>query len=342
MFDSAEVRDRFNGICFGCQCCDGRACAGKVPGMGGITNGRCFRSNVEALSKVLVRPRFIHDIEEVSTEIDLFGLHLKFPVIGAPIAGMWRNLPDIISEQALISAFVDGARGANTVTMTGGGLMPSKEPIEGLAFEMVKELGGGKNFIPILKPHSDDALLIRFISTARDLGCRAVGVDIDSMLSLAKWNGSKSRGVNSWHKIVASADIPVIFKGIMTTEDARAAVDAGASAIVVSNHGGRVLDDMPSTAEVLPGIASAVADEIVVMADGGIRTGADVFKMLALGAKAVLVGRPLIIGAVMRGSEGVQITLEALRDELIEVMRMTGTADISGVTRELVSTSLVP
>lgn len=337
MFDQAEVRNRFKRYCHGYRRCDGKACAGKVPGMGGLANGRCFQSNVEMLSRVSIRPRFIHDVEEVNTGIDLFGLHLDFPAIGAPIAGMWRNLPEIIGEEDLIRAFVCGSSSAGTVSMTGGGLMPDKTPIEGLTLGMSEGLGGGKNFIPILKPHSDDSLLIHFIAVAEKSGCVAVGIDIDSMLSLARWNGSKSRSVDSWRKIVGSTTIPVIFKGVMTTEDARAAVDAGVSAIVVSNHGGRVHDDMASTVEVLPSIVQAVSDEIVVMVDGGVRTGADVFKMLALGARAVLIGRPLIIGAVMHGREGVQSVLSTLRDELIEVMRLTGAASIPQISRNLVS-----
>lgn len=185
--------------------------------------------------------------------------------------------------------------------------MPDGKSIEESIFAIASDLGGGETFLPILKPHREDSLLAHYIAIAEQAGCKAIGVDIDSILALAKWNGSRSRGVDSWRKIVSSASIPVIFKGIMTVDDAKAAVDAGVSAIVVSNHGGRVMDDMASTAEVLPGIVRAVSDAVTVIADGGVRTGADVFKMLALGAKAVLVGRPLIVGAVMLGDDGVHV-----------------------------------
>ena len=115
----------------------------------------------------------------------------------------------------------------------------------------------------------------------------------------------------------------------MCVEDALAAREAGAAAIVVSNHGGRVLDHTPGTAEVLPEIARAVRHDLVVLADGGVRRGVDVVKMLALGAHAVLVGRPLAIGAMGGGAEGVRLTLEQIRNELKVAMILTGCATAS-------------
>ena len=122
-----------------------------------------------------------------------------------------------------------------------------------------------------------------------------------------------------------------ILKGIMTPVEAQIAIDAGASAIVVSNHGGRVLDHTPGTTEVLPGIVEAVNSSIPVLVDGGIRSGADVFKMLALGATAVMIGRPFAIAAIGGGAEAVSKKLQTLQSELKQVMVMTGAPDLSSI-----------
>jgi isopentenyl diphosphate isomerase/L-lactate dehydrogenase-like FMN-dependent dehydrogenase len=122
----------------------------------------------------------------------------------------------------------------------------------------------------------------------------------------------------------------------MTVDEAMVALDAGARAIVVSNHGGRCLDHTPGTAEVLPAIADRVKKRMTVLADGGVRHGADVLKLLALGADAVLVGRPVIRGAHGGGVEGVQVVLEKIRMELAEAMVLTGTRSVRDVKRAVV------
>jgi isopentenyl diphosphate isomerase/L-lactate dehydrogenase-like FMN-dependent dehydrogenase len=126
--------------------------------------------------------------------------------------------------------------------------------------------------------------------------------------------------------------VPVILKGVMTVQDARLAVKAGAAGIVVSNHGGRVLDHTPGTAEVLPAIAAAVKGKIKIFVDGGIRSGADVLKMLALGAEAVLVGRPMAIAAVGGGKEGVALLLNQYADELRTAMIYGGCRSLDEVS----------
>jgi len=115
-----------------------------------------------------------------------------------------------------------------------------------------------------------------------------------------------------------------ILKGIMTPEDARLSLEAGADAIVVSNHGGRVLDHTPGVAEVLPSVAESVKGKIFILADGGIRSGGDVLKMLALGADAVMIGRPFSVAAVGGLKEGVAKYLDQIRSELISTMILTG------------------
>jgi len=124
--------------------------------------------------------------------------------------------------------------------------------------------------------------------------------------------------------IIKSTALPVIIKGVMTAEEAVETVDCGAAGLVVSNHGGRALDSTPGTAEVLPEIAAAVKGSIKIFIDGGIRSGEDVLKALALGAEAVLIGRPVAIAAVGGGVEGVEMLIRQLKDDLKKSMLLTG------------------
>lgn len=124
-------------------------------------------------------------------------------------------------------------------------------------------------------------------------------------------------------------DGPVVLKGILDPEDARAAADAGVDAVVVSNHGGRQLDAVPSTAAALPAVVEAVGDRIEVLVDGGVRSGLDLLKMMAMGAKACLVGRPWAWAVAAKGEAGVAHLLEILRDELAVAMALTGTTDVA-------------
>ena len=133
------------------------------------------------------------------------------------------------------------------------------------------------------------------------------------------------------HEVIAATRLPFIVKGVMTVDEAEAAVAAGAAAIVVSNHGGRVLDFTPGAAEVLPAIAARVKGKAIIFADGGVRSGADVLKLLALGADAVLVGRPMVVAAFGGGREGVALVLNQLKNELLQAMLLTGTADVKQV-----------
>ena len=130
------------------------------------------------------------------------------------------------------------------------------------------------------------------------------------------------------------AEIPYILKGIMTPKGARKAMEAGAAGIVVSNHGGRVLDQCPATAEVLPEIVNAVEGKMKIFVDGGIRSGTDVFKALALGADAVIIARPFVTAVYGGGSEGVQVYTNKIKSELEDTMAMCGTFSLDEIGTE--------
>ena len=148
--------------------------------------------------------------------------------------------------------------------------------------------------------------------------------------------GSKS--VDEMREIIDHADMPFIIKGIMTPAGALKAVEAGASAIVVSNHGGRVQGGVPSTAEVLPAIAAAVKGRVTIIVDGGIRSGVDVFRAIALGADAVLIGRPILTAIYGGGAEGFKVYMDKIVGELKSTMTMCGAATLKDITRDKVWT----
>ena len=164
-----------------------------------------------------------------------------------------------------------------------------------------------------------------------------MAMDIDAaglpfLKNLTPPAGSKS--VEELAQIIKAAGIPFIVKGVMTVKGALKAVEAGAQAIIVSNHGGRVLDQCPSTAEVLPEIAEAVKGKVKIFVDGGIRTGTDIFKALAMGADGVLIARPFVTAVYGGGEEGVKVYIQKLAAELEDTMRMTGAMTLNDITSD--------
>jgi isopentenyl diphosphate isomerase/L-lactate dehydrogenase-like FMN-dependent dehydrogenase len=143
----------------------------------------------------------------------------------------------------------------------------------------------------------------------------------------------------NWNDIehfVSHSPLPVLLKGILTAQDARRAVEHGVAGVIVSNHGGRQLDTVPSGADALPAIADEVGGQIDVLVDGGIRRGTDVLKALALGANAVLLGRPVIWGLALGGAEGAQRVIEILRDEFDRALGLAGAPKASELDRDFV------
>jgi len=322
------ARERLKGYCRVCRRCDGRACAGEVPGMGGAGTGHGFTANLEALAAWRFNMRTVHHVTQPTTAVRLFGLDLAMPILGAPMTGSTYNFGAPLTEGDFIEAIVDGCLRAGTVGLSGDGADPAMFDSGLAALSRHGGQGGA-----IIKPREHGEVLAR-LAKAEAVHAAFVGMDIDgaglvTMALKGQPVGPKTR--DELAAVISSTKLPFLVKGVMTVEDALAAVEAGAAGIVVSNHGGRILDHTPGAAEVLPEIAAAVRGRAVILADGGVRTGADVLKLLALGAQAVLVGRPLVVGAVGGGAEGVALLLDAMRAELAAAMILTGTADVSHV-----------
>jgi 4-hydroxymandelate oxidase len=311
------ARDKFKGACRVCPVCNGRACAGEMPGIGGIGTGSSFIANYESLARIKLNLRTLHEIREPDIQYDFFGRPLKMPVLVAPLAGMAINMGNAMEERPYLSAMVEGAKEAGSMACTCDGPNPM---FFDLGMEILRENEGWG--VPTLKPRPEEAFL-PLARRAEECGVNAIATDIDAAGIIHLKKAGQPAGpwsVRAWKKVISQVKIPVILKGVMTVQDARLAGEAGAAGIVVSNHGGRVLDHTPGTAEVLPAIAAAVKGKIKIFVDGGIRSGADVLKMLALGADAVFVGRPMAIAAVGGGKEGVAFLLTEYADQLKTAM----------------------
>lgn len=327
-----EAKKRLSGYCRVCPVCDGRVCAGEVPGMGGAGTGNSFKANLEALNKYKLNMRTIHPVKEVDTNCSILGLKLGTPVLAAPMTGTPYNMGGAVGERQFIGSIVTGSRKASSIGFTGDGADPTMydSGIEAI----IEEKGWG---IAIIKPRSQNEVIAR-IRRAEEAGVAAVGVDIDGagLVTMAlKGQPVEPKTKDEIKKLVSATKLPFILKGIMTVDEAEMAVEAGVAAIVVSNHGGRILDHTPGAAEVLPDIAKAVGDRITVLADGGVRSGVDVLKLLALGAKAVLIGRPLVVGAFGGDAEGVSLIINKYTSELSQAMLLTGCPSLEDVSTNI-------
>jgi len=328
-----QAREQLKGFCRVCPVCDGRACAGEVPGMGGVGTGSAFKANMDALAAVRLNMRTVHGVKEPDLSLDLWGKTLAMPILVAPITGSTYNMGGKMSEEDFITEMVAGALMAGSLCMTGDGADPT---MFGSGIKAGAANKGGS--IAIIKPRAQEVIK-GHLKTAEEAGVLAAGMDIDGagLVTMAmKGQPVGPKTPEELSEVIASTQLPFIVKGIMTADEAEAAVKAGAAAIVVSNHGGRVLDFTPGAAEVLPEIAARVKGKAIIFADGGVRSGADVLKLLALGADAVLVGRPLIIAAFGGGREGVAMYLNQLKNELLQAMLLTGTGDVKQVSASIV------
>ncbi len=324
-----NARKKFYIACKACTVCDGRECAGKVPGIGGIGTGSTFTENLTALARYQINLRTIHEVKIPQTSVELFGHKLALPVLAAPITGMETNLAGGMDEKEYAEAILDGCLESGTLGMVGDGASPKKYLI---GLEAIKKRGGLG--IPIFKPREYNLDIIKRFKAAEDAGAVAVGVDIDAAsfkTMTLKGQAVGPKTISQLQELKSNLNVPFILKGIMNVESALAAIEAGADAIVVSNHGGRVMDYMPGTAEVLPEITNAVGGRVKVLVDGGIREGIDILKMLALGADAVMIGRPVCIAAFGAGEEGVSFYFKEKLNELKKAMILTGCGSIGSI-----------
>jgi isopentenyl diphosphate isomerase/L-lactate dehydrogenase-like FMN-dependent dehydrogenase len=319
-----------------------------------------LRRNREAFDWVELVPRGIADVSPLSTTTEILGTAMKFPILASPSAGHTALHPqgELATHQ--------GATAASGTPMIISG--QASFPVDKIA-----EAAAG----PIwwqLYPQEDLDRTKELLDQALTAGAKAIVMTVDQQASYyertvhdrhlnAAPQGGAGRGgagrarggtpsnpyrlqaARLWYnwqyvdQVRKMLKVPLAVKGVLTAEDAKAFVDRGCDAIYVSNHGGRSLDYDPSTLEVLTEIVDAVPARVPVLFDSGIRSGSDILKALALGAKAVCIGRGVRWGLAAYGAPGVQRVLEILQAELAMAMTQTGRPDLASIDRSLVRTN---
>jgi 4-hydroxymandelate oxidase len=325
---------------------------------GGSGDEHSLRWNTEAWSRIRLAPRFLVDVSAIDSGLTLLGHHLAAPIMLAPTAAHALFHPE--GELATVR----GAAAAETLVI-----------VSTLATVDVQEVGAAaagpwwfqvyvqrdRGFTQDLARRAVDAGASALMLTvdlpvlgARDTDRRnslglPPGIEYANLrgLDLVADELPPERRVYNPHLdpsvtwddldwLASLVEVPVLVKGILRPDDARRAVDHGAAAVVVSNHGARNLDTVPPTAEALPRIVAEVGDEVPVLVDGGVRRGTDVAKALMLGATAVLVGRPYVWGLAVYGADGVKLVVDLLRTELEMAMGLLGAPTLADLTPDLV------
>jgi isopentenyl diphosphate isomerase/L-lactate dehydrogenase-like FMN-dependent dehydrogenase len=314
------------------------------------------KDNVTAWRKLKLRPRVLRDIAEVDTSVNLLGARLNTPIVVAPTGRHHLFHADGERETARGAA----AAGALFVMSTSGAT---------LVEDVAAERGNATQWFQLYMQPDRDATA-RLLDRCVAAGFKALVLTVDQ--PVPGWSpraarqpviaSDKVRSVNmvgqpiartaydpdrkglamfptNFHDLewlVGRANMPVVVKGVLRSDDALRCVECGVKGIMVSNHGGRHLDTTVTTAEVIAEIAGAVGGKAEVYVDGGIRRGTDIVKALALGARAVLLGRPPLWGLSVAGAAGVQAVLQHMHDEMVRAMRLCGANSLTALTSDLV------
>jgi len=291
-----------------------------------------FYRNPRSFQKYLFRQRIFHDVSEPDISIELFGRRLPIPAITAPVGSFSligkETEREVAEGTANVGAMMFTSQAAKFDPR--GWRQAAKSPLVFMAY-----MNRGKEEVS------------EYAKTAQDLDFAAVGITMDTVkpvkigdeVPMSTKDGKPRKGHKSTLKDIEwlkqQVNLPVVVKGIMGADDARGAVNAGADAVVVSNHGGRILDFNRAALEALPEVVEAVGDRVPVILDSGVRSGGDIVKALALGATAILAGRPVAWGVAAFGARGVERVFAIFEEEMKRVMCMTGVAKVSEVTKSI-------
>lgn len=316
---------------------------------GGAADEITLRDNHDAFSRYRFKGRVLQPVQQGNTRLQLFDMLLEYPILLAPVA--FHRLAHSEGELATVTAAA--AMGAAMVVST-----QASVGIEHIAARAVAPL----LFQLYWQPHREANLAL--VKAAEAAGCKALLVTVDAPVNGPRHREQRAgfalpadieavnlRGLPTapvWYSkpgqspvfgsnllqaaptwedmrwLKSMTRLPVVLKGVMNPEDARQALDAGMDGLVVSNHGGRTLDGLPASIDALAAVAAVVNKQIPLLLDGGIRRGSDVVKALALGADAVMIGRPYIHGLAAAGAVGVAHVLNMLRAELEVAMVLNG------------------
>ena len=320
--------------CRACPVCNGRACRNQIPGPGAKGMGDTAIRNFEKWQEIRINMDTICENGEPDLSLELFGQKFRYPFFAGPVGAVnlhyGEKYDDLSYNDLMLRSCVENGIAA----FTGDGTNPEVVRQAAGALAEVNGLG-----IPTIKPWNPETIREK-MKLCKDAGCFALAMDVDAaglpfLKNMTPPAGSKS--VEELKEIVRMAGVPFIVKGIMTVKGALKAKEAGAAAIVVSNHGGRVLDQCPATAEVLAEIADAMrGSSVKVLVDGGIRSGTDIFKALAMGADGVLICRPFVTALYGGGAEGIGVYIRKLAGELRDTMAMCGAGSLKEITGEMI------
>ena len=314
--------------CKACPVCNGRACANTIPGPGSKVPGNVAARNYDKWQEVCVNMDTLCPRVDPDVSFELFGHKFAAPIFVAPLGAVDMHYGPKYNDISYNDLMVKAAAEDGLMALTGDGL--NAEVLKRASAQMSNFGGMG---CPTIKPWNKEVVFEK-LDILNEGGIFAAAMDIDAaglpfLKAINPNAGAKT--VEEIREICAYAKMPFILKGVMTVEGALKALEAGAAGIVVSNHGGRVQGGVPSTAEVLPAIAKAVKGKLSIFVDGGIRSGLDVFRALALGADAVLIGRPLAPVIYGGGEEGFKLYMDKIIAELKDTMTMCAAATLKDI-----------
>lgn len=330
----AAARSCIGDKCHACPVCNGRACKNTVPGPGSKGVGDTAIRNYDKWQEIRVNMDTLCEGKDVDMTLNLFGKAFRYPFFAGPVGAVTLHYSDKYNDVTYNDTLVAACAEAGIAAFTGDGVNAEVMKAATAAIKANDGIG-----VPTIKPWNLDIVREK-LALANDSDAFAVAMDVDAaglpfLKGLTPRAGSKS--VAELKEIVEAAGRPFIVKGIMTVKGALKAKEAGAAGIIVSNHGGRVLDQCPATAEVLPEIVEALKGSgMKIIVDGGIRTGVDVFKALAMGADAVVIARPFVTAVYGGGAEGVQAYVNKIAGELEDTMSMCGAFTLDEITSDMV------
>lgn len=323
-----NARSCIGPYCKACVECNGKACKNQIPGPGAKGLGDVAIRNYDEWKKIRIVMDTLVEGGKADPSCTLFGHTFKYPFFAGPVGAVNLHYGDKYNDLQYNDILVSKCAENGILAFTGDGTNPEVMKSASLALQKVNGLA-----IPTIKPWNKEVIFEK-MDLVKNAIAIAMDIDAAGLPFLKNMNppaGSKS--VSEMKEIIDHAPKPFIIKGIMSVKGALKAKEAGASGIVVSNHGGRVLDQCLSTAEVLKDICDAVGKDMIVLVDGGIRSGADVFKALALGADGVIIARPFVVSLY---GDGVDTYIEKIGNELVDTMEMCGAKTLADISYDMI------
>lgn len=329
-----KAKGNIGPYCKACPVCNGKACRNQMPGPGAKGVGDTAIRNYDKWQEIRVNMDTITENTPVDTSLELFGQKFRYPFFAGPVGAVKLHYGDKHTDATYNDILVSACAENGIAAFTGDGVDPEVMKAAAKAISSVEGKG-----IPTIKPWNLETIEEK-MKLVKEAGAFAVAMDVDAAGLPFFKNMNPPAGRKTVEELAevirGCGTTPFIVKGIMTVKGALKAKEAGAAAIVVSNHGGRVLDQCPATAEVLREIKTAVGDSMKIFVDGGIRSGTDVFKALALGADAVIIARPFVTAVYGAEEEGVKAYVEKIGAELEDTMAMCGAHALSEISPDMI------